>query len=149
MYKYFILSLLLFGCRTSHEIIPTAPSNPLISFFTLFISKEKEEYALQLVNRKDAAGTMKKSLRDNFQGTHALKLVAYSGKQIVDSLKIEHPLYKHIESQEANGTFFAKDTVLNSAKFTVRFQTTLPITEIKSLELTRNESVGKWITLKL
>lgn len=51
-----------------------------------------------------------------------LTIAGYNDGKQIDSIIIEHPLYKHLEYLDGKNMLAAKDTVLQHAEFFVRLQ---------------------------
>lgn len=110
----------------------------LISFLVLSIHKDtiSSTHVVEFVSKKENTGVIKK--QNSFPTKYYLTIYAYSGKHIVDSLFLEHPLYKHIEYVDENKNFAVKDTIINRADFFVRLQG--HFNEIRIFETLKNKS---------
>lgn len=122
-----ILSMLLIlSCHASKpdkKNVQNQNNEPnVISFLMFSIYKDtiSSTNLVTLIKKTESAGKIKK--QRNFLTKNYLTIYSYSGKIIVDSLLIEHPLYKHLEYVDANKNFVVKDTIINSADFFVRLQ---------------------------
>ena len=108
------------------------------SWFYIF-NIHKDYYSstniIELVSKKEIAGKMKTESTN--RSANYLTIYLYSGKQLVDSLSMDHPLYKHYEYAGQNGTFKYKDTIINNADFVLRAQR--DINEIKIFEILKNQ----------
>jgi hypothetical protein len=107
------------------------------SFFVFNIHKDGNNSTniVELVSKKEIAGKMK--TENTNRNPNYLTLYLYSGKQLVDTVAMDHPLYKHYEYIGQNGTFAFKDTVIDNADFVIRTQKN--INEIKIFETLKNQ----------
>jgi hypothetical protein len=118
----------------------------LITFLVLNIHMDtiKSQNIVEFVSKKESTGVIKK--QHSFPTKYYLTIYAYSGKHIIDSLILEHPLYKHIEYVDENKNFAVMDTIIKSAEFFVRLQG--HFNEIKIFETLKNKSTQKLNTIK-
>jgi hypothetical protein len=58
----------------------------------------------------------------------------YSGNVVLDSVKVEHPLYRHLEFVSGEKSMSSKDTLVDNADFFIRFQTQKNVNEIRITE---------------
>lgn len=134
MNRLFFFLLILAACKNSQEIIPEVKNaEPKILFVGLKIKRNApdKQPILQLVQQTEVIGQFKKTNQTSFNHPNFLTLYAYQKEVLIDSVKIEHPLYKHFEFIDDHSKFSVKDTVIGQADFFVRFQATSKITEIK------------------
>ena len=117
----------------------------LISFLIFSIQKDtnNSKNIVEFVKKIESIGVLKKQY--SIPTKYYLTIYAYSGKHIIDSLILEHPLYKHFEYIDENENFATKDTVINHAEFFVRLQGRFD--EIKIFE-TLNRPTQKLCTMK-
>lgn len=146
-----ILSLLLMmSCSVSKQNISSLEIDKkepnLISFLVLNIYRDtiSSTNVIEFISKIESTGAIKK--QHSFPTQYYLTFYAYSGKHIVDSLIIEHPLYKHLEYVDENRNFAVKDTIINHAEFFVRLQG--HFNEIKIFETLKNKSPIKLNTIK-
>lgn len=120
-----------------------------ISFLVFNIHKDTRETAptITLLSRQESAGTIKKQPEIN--GPAYLTLYIYSNRHMVDSVRVDHPLYKHLEYPGDDHQFISKDTLITNADFFVRFQTEEPADEIRITETIASGEVRKLSTIKL
>ena len=78
-----------------------------------------------------------------------LTLYLYNNRHLADSVRVEHPLYKHYEYLDAENKLAAKDMVLDKADFIVRFQTAEPTNRIAVMETLKNAGTRQLSTIKL
>ena len=118
----------------------------LITFLVLNIHRDtiSSTNVVEFVSKIESTGKIKK--QHIFTTENYLTIYSYSGKHIVDSLILEHPLYKHLEYVDENNNFAVKDTVINSAEFFVRVQGHFK--EIKIFETLKNRSTKQLNTIK-
>lgn len=60
--------------------------------------------------------------------------ILYEGNKAIDSVRLEHPLHKHVEYLDANNQMGMKEVHLQEAEFSVRFQLKGQGNKIKVLE---------------
>lgn len=103
--------------------------------FTIHKNNNNSTNIVELVSKKEIVGKMKTESTN--RSSNYLTLYLYSGKRLVDTVAIDHPLYKHYEYIGKNGTFAYKDTVIDNADFVIRTQKN--INEIKIFETLKNQ----------
>lgn len=138
-----LFQVLIIGCGASNnnnsnlETEDKEPEPNLSYFFVFNIHKNNNNSAnmVELVSKKEIAGKMK--TESTKKGSNYLTLFLYSGKQLIDTVAIDHPLYKHYEYIGTNGTFAYKDTLLDNADFVIRTQKN--INEIQIFETLKNQ----------
>ena len=118
----------------------------LISFIVLKIHNDtiSSTRVVKYISKKESTGEIKK--QHTLPGKYYLTIYTYTGKHLVDSLILEHPLYKHIEYVDEHKKFAVKDTVINSAEFFVRLQG--HFNEIKIFETIKNKSPQQLNSIK-
>ena len=141
--------LLIISCNVSEQSKSSWENDRkepnLISFLILSIQKDtnNSKNIVEFVKKIESIGVLKKQYP--IPTKYYLTIYAYSGKHIIDSLTLEHPLYKHFEYIDENENFATKDTVINHAEFFVRLQGRFD--EIKIFE-TLNRPTQKLCTMK-
>ncbi|MBK7959018.1 MAG: hypothetical protein IPK03_13540 [Bacteroidetes bacterium] len=137
-----ILSIFFFfisACGTSkvsesnNEIQATQPSIYFLTF-KIFRRENSKMNAVELVNKTLTAGTMKGKDPEARQFANNLIIFYYRKSLLLDSLIIDHPLYKHLEYTDESRKFAVKDTMLPSADFFFRFQTAQMADELSIVE---------------
>lgn len=104
-------------------------------FFVFNIHKNNSTNIVDLVSKNKIAGKIKTESTN--RNPNYLTLYLYSDKQLIDTVAMDHPLYKHYEYMNQNGTFTFKDTVIDTADFAIRTQNN--INEIKIFETLKNQ----------
>jgi hypothetical protein len=146
----FLSLLLMMSCSLSKQNKSSLENDKkepnLISFLVLNIHMDtiNSKNVVEFVSKKESIGVIKK--QNSFPTNYYLTIYAYSGKHIIDSLILEHPLYKHIEYVDVNKNFAVMDTIINRAEFFVRLQG--HFNEIKIFETLKNKSTQKLNTIK-
>lgn len=149
MKKYIFIILLLQllnACKPvkpiSEELEIENRNDNIISFLVLNICNDSKtnKKTVKLINKSEAIGTFKK--QQNAPSLNYLTIYSYSKKQIVDSLILEHPLYKHFEYLNDSNNFEVKDTIIDNSDFYIRLQNKCD--EIKIFE-TINANSTKFI----
>jgi hypothetical protein len=125
------------------------PAAQIIHFVTFNIRKDagNELPKVSLISHKTAEGVLKKQPGWNQQPY--LTCYLFQEKLLIDSLRIEHPLYKHLEYPGDEGRMGSKDTVVSSADFTIRFQTEAVVSEVQITETLRTQTSHPLSTIKL
>ena len=104
---------------------------------------------VRLISRAAGSGTLKKKENNEAYPSNYLTVYLYHRRQLTDSLRIVHPLYKHYEYLDNENKLAAKDTVIGKADFIVRFQTEKPTTEIRITETFVNKTTRQLSIIKL
>lgn len=142
--KYIILILLqilIQACGVSKNTsnlenkIKEPQSN--ISWFYVFnIYKDNmDTNIVQLISKKEIDGKIK--TESTSRSTNNLTFYLFSDKQLIDTVSIDHPLYKRYEYPNLDGSLKYKDTIINNADFVLRTQS--DIDEIKVFESLKKE----------
>lgn len=138
-----LFQVLIISCGVSNnnnsnlETEAKEPEPNLSYFFVFNIHKSNTNSTniVELVSKKEIVGKMKTESTN--RSSNYLTLHLYSGKRLVDTVAIDHPLYKHYEYIDKNGAFAYKDTVIDNADFVIRTQKN--INEIKIFETLQNQ----------
>lgn len=118
------------------EVKETQPNLSWFYIFTIHRDNSSPTNIVELVSKKEIAGKMK--TESTHRSVNYLTVYLYSGKQLVDTLSMDHPLYKHYEYVGENGAFKYKDTLINNSDFVLRTQR--DINEIKIFETLKNQA---------
>jgi len=123
----------------------------LIQFLVLSIHQEPRSAApvVKLLSKSTGNGVLKKQGASGLRSGNYLMMYVYHNQQLYDSIRLEHPLYKHFEYLNAENQLSVKDTVLHKADFFVRFQITATVTEVRISETLRNAGTRQISTIKL
>lgn len=138
-----LFQILIISCGASNNNnsnleTESREAEPNLSYFFVFnIHKNNNNSTniVELVSKKEIVGKMKTESTN--RSSNYLTLHLYSGKRLIDTVAIDHPLYKHYEYIGKNGTFAYKDTVIDNADFVIRTQKN--INEIKIFETLKNQ----------
>lgn len=138
-----LFSILIMSCGASNhnnsnletEIKEPEPNQSWFFVYNIHKDDKNSTNIVELVSQKEITGKMKTESKN--RSPNYLTLYLYSGKQLIDTVAMDHPLYKHYEYIGQNGTFSFKDTVLNNADFVIRTQKN--INEIKIFETLKNQ----------
>lgn len=98
------------------------------------IQKQDTGVAVSILNKTESPGALKIN-RNSHHGPSYLQVYTWRNHQAVDSMAIEHPLYKHLEYVNTDGRFSTKDTVLGEAEFLLRMQVRGDHNEVHILEV--------------
>lgn len=117
-----------------------------ITFLFLKIKKDPNgtKNLVELVDIKESTGRIKD--HRIYTAPYYLSIYALSGDQIVDSLALKHPLYKHLEYIDENQKFAFKDTIVQSEDFFVRLQGNF--NKLKIFETLKNKPTKLLKTIK-
>jgi hypothetical protein len=77
---------------------------------------------IQVQDLLKSPGTLKKQATQPFLAEPYLSCIFYAGQVRIDSLHLEHPLYKHLEYVNAHNQLAQKAVKLDKSEFFVRFQ---------------------------
>lgn len=136
--------MLIVGCGVSNQNTSNVEKESensqsnLSLFFVLNIRNGNENAAnvVELISKNEIAGKMK--TESAIRSPNYLTFYLYSDKQLVDSVSIDHPLYKHFEYPDSDGSFRYKDTIIDNADFVLRAEST--INEIQVFETLKEQS---------
>jgi hypothetical protein len=158
--KNILFLILLSSCtliretRTNSAIVPLNPvkaggnEKPIV-FAVLKIKKDSAtaKTNVGLVSIIETAGTVKAKKHNLYE--NYLTIFLYNNSKLVDSLTIEHPLFKHVEYLDDMNSFRAKEIELDSAEFFIRMQLERNSSEIRIFETLKNKSKEELNTIKL
>lgn len=115
-----------------------------IVFAVLNIHKNSanNQNLISLVSKTQTPGIIKKQKPELSRTDTYLSVSVYNKNILLDSIAIDHPLYKHLEYITADHTFATKDTILDQAEFFIRFQSRGNLNELRITE-TINHQPGK------
>lgn len=142
--KYIILILLqilIQACGVSNKNTSNLeneikePQSNISWFYVFNIYKDDDTNIVQLISKKEIDGKMK--TESTSRSTNNLTFYLFLDKQLIDTVSIDHPLYKRYEYANLDGTLKYKDTIINNADFVLRTQSN--INEIKVFETLKKE----------
>ena len=150
MRAIFLFYILLVSCTVSrkNDSSTNTDSNSIV-FVTLSIHKDStnSKHIIELLSKTQSSGKIKN--QNSFHSENYLSIYIYNNNKLVDTMTIEHPLYKHLEYLNAKNTFSVKDTVLDRAEFFIRVQTHGNSNEIRIFETIKNKTKNELTTIKL
>jgi hypothetical protein len=122
-----------------------------IVFMVLNIRRDliDNKHIIKLVSKTECNGKIKNQPKNILCSGNYLTIYQYNDKNIVDSIILEHPLYKHFEYLDDNDNFSVKDTIIDKADFFFRIQAESNTTKLKILETLKNKSREELITIEL
>jgi hypothetical protein len=150
MIKSFALLFILFtSCKAVESGGGIADSNTIM-FLLLNMQRDSgtDKNAITLIDKKESTGKLKTHTTRLLYNDNYLWVYIYNNKTVVDSMQIEHPLYKHIEYLNADNTFAVLDTVLNEAQFFLRFQAPQTSGQIKIVETLKGKTEKYSVIIK-
>ena len=147
-----LFPILIMSCGVSNhnnsnfepEIKEPEPNKSWFFVFNIRKDNTNSTNIVELVSKNEISGKIKTESTN--RNPNYLTLYLYSGKQLIDTVAIDHPLYKHYEYIDQNGTFAFKDTIINNADFVLRTQKN--ISEIILFETLKNHP-KKQLTKKI
>lgn len=136
------LFILITSCHTARNTENDEKNS--VVFAVLNIQKDPvlEKSVIKLVSKTQTPGTIKKQNQQPHRGDTYLSISVYNKIELLDSMTIDHPLYKHLEYVTADHTFESRDTVLDQSEFFIRFQSKGNSVELRIKE-TINNQTGK------
>ncbi|TRX30624.1 hypothetical protein FNW52_19935 [Flavobacterium sp. ZT3R18] len=138
-----LFPILIMSCGVSNhnnsnletETKEPEPNQSLFFVFNIHKDNNNSTNIVELVSKNEIIGKIKTESTN--RSPNYLTLYLYSGKQLIDTVAMDHPLYKHYEYMSQDGTFSYKDTIINNADFVIRTQKN--INEIKIFETLKNQ----------
>lgn len=148
--KSLLFLLILFSCCRSALKNENIESDTIV-FAVLNIHKNSTDSksTIHLVSKTQTAGKLKTQNLNPVHTDNYLSVYVYNNKKLIDSMTIEHPLYKHIEYLTEDDTFAVKDTILDQSEFFIRFQTIGKSNELRISETIKNKTAKEQTILKL
>lgn len=125
--------------------------NNTFLFVLLSVSKDSSSTKnnVVLLNKTQNPGKLKSKNNITSHSENYLTINVFNENILIDSMTIEHPLYKHIEYLDENNSFAVKDTLINNAEFFLRLQTKGTKNEIRIFETLKNKQREKLTIIKL
>jgi hypothetical protein len=151
IFKLVGIIALLAACNVVPPKEPTPhPDTPTIVFSVLQILRPspEEPSRIQLLETQASPGKLKKKSEAPLSFTHYLGIGIYRNGIRMDTLTLEHPLYKHIEYVNDQGELAVLDTMLTKADFFIRFQSLGAANEIRIFETVNKIRLDTPITIK-
>ncbi len=148
--KSILFLLILFSCCRSALKNENRDSDTIVfAVINIHKSSTDSKSIMNLVSTTQTAGKLKIQNQNPVLTDNYLSVYVYNNKKLIDSMSIEHPLYKHIEYWTADNTFAVKDTILDQSEFFIRFQTSGDSNELKISETIKNKTIKDQTILKL
>ncbi len=107
--------------RTSNPVITPAEDKLMFVVMAIEQNELEKKNNISFISKTPAQGRIKGQTRIP-STANCLTIYHYSGKKLLDSLVLEHPLYKHFEYFNEQHQFAIKDTVLKREEFFFRIQ---------------------------
>jgi len=151
--KYLLILLILSSCRAAqkqHDPITPAEADVIV-FVTFNIHKDSisNKNNIEMISKTRCSGTIKKQPEKIVNAENFLTVYIYDHKNLVDSIIMAHPLYKHFEYIDENNHFAVKDTVIDKADFFLRVQAPGTSGRMSIFETLKNHSKEELTTIKL
>lgn len=147
-----LLLLVLASCSLTkqNESNKNTESNSIV-FVVLCIHKDSNntKHIVELVSKTQSIGKIKNQNKNTFHSGNYLTIYIYNDKNLIDTMTIQHPLYKHIEYLDENNTFAVEDTLVDKTEFFFRIQTQGNSNTIRVFETLKNKPREELITIKL
>ena len=149
---FILLSIILTSCtstKTTESSIPNSSENA-IYFLVFKISKDslQEKSSIELVSTTKSIGKFKNDNLDHIDSENYLTFDLYEQDQLINTILLEHPLYKNVEYVEGN-TFATKSIELNTEEFFVRIQMKGNSNKIKVSETLKDSIKKELLSIKL
>ena len=104
---------------------------------------------IELIKTIKTDGVLKKDFETETNEDNFLTIELYNDNKIEKEIKIDHPLFKEIESFDDNNKIIKKSVVLDSAEFTIRLQIKNSNSNFRILESLKNKSIKELFTSKI
>ncbi|HUH74703.1 MAG TPA: hypothetical protein VLZ75_09865 [Chitinophagales bacterium] len=147
-----LLSIFLTSC-TSTKLIEDAPINyseGVIYFLVFNISQDTalKNSTIHLTSKINSVGEIKNNFQEHIDSENYLKVEVYDKDLLINTIIIEHPLYKNIEyfDEEKLSTKFIE---LDSADFFIRLQVNNPSNVINISEVLNHSTPVELLKIKL
>jgi hypothetical protein len=150
-----IVALFFSGCISQKEEnintqINEKISEEQIAFLTFKICNnvEKNINEIQLLNKKIVAGNLKKGGEEAINYVNYLEFQIYNNGEYVNSIKIEHPLYKFVEYFD-DMEFHSKIIEQKEQEFFIRLSIKSSSTKIIIKEKIKDNKLNELLTINL
>jgi hypothetical protein len=129
----FHIAIILMSCGHAKEAALEKPDKESIVFVVMKIERSAEtgNSLVSLVSRTESEGRIKKNYANAAHTANFLVIAGYNEKLKVDSIFLEHPLYRHLEYLDDKDMLAVRDTVLQQAEFFVRLQARGPLSKLR------------------
>jgi hypothetical protein len=147
-----LFSIFLVSCISikDQEINRTLDNNAIV-FLVFNIHKDtvSAKNIVELVSKKQSSGKIKDQKTSTVHFENYLSLFLYNNKKLIDSMTIEHPLYKHLEYLDSANMLTVKDVILDKAEFFIRLQLRSEPDQIRFFEMSGNNGRKELNIIKL
>lgn len=147
-----LLSIFLTSC-TSTKLIEDAPINyseGVIYFLVFNISQDTalKNSTIHLTSKINSVGEIKNNFQEHIDSENYLKVEVYDKDLLINTIIVEHPLYKNIEyfDEEKLSTKFIE---LDSTDFFIRLQINSPSNVINISEVLNHSTPVELLKIKL
>ena len=137
---------ILFSCAATPIDSPLQPEKKEIIqdeivFLTFRISKDSilKINTITLLNQKISFGKMKAVDQDKVSSNNYLQIELSENQQLIKTLILEHPLFKHVEYPDESGKMVSKNIEANQDDFFFRIQKQKSPIQVKIFEVLANQ----------
>lgn len=122
-----------------------------IVFFIFRIDKnaDTDKNQIKLLNTIRKVGLVKKDLKSGITSVNILTIRVYYNNQIIETIQMNHPLYKEIEYFHESNVINKKNIESNSEDFSIRLQIKNSNSIIKIFETLKNQPERELISQKI
>jgi len=152
---FLLITIIFISCLSTKNANDHQNKNPQavkseIVFLTLRIRNDsiQQKNVIEFVNKTKSEGKIKTSKQTENVFENFLTIDVYEKDELVNSMVIEHPLFKRFEFQNGD-SLASKNVELKSQEFFIRFQINDPSTELKIYETLKNDTKRVLTTIKL
>lgn len=150
-----LLSIILTSCSLSRRTesnentIQNNDKNEIV-FLVLKISEDsiQGKNVIEFVSKTKTAGTIKDYRQDHNDYGNYLTIDVYEQNKLINTIIIEHPLYKRVEYFDGN-VLTSKSIELAEQDFFIRMQMTGKSTKIRIYETLKNTIKKEMTTIQL
>ena len=152
---FFILAVLfLSSCKCvqkSRSDISNTQYPDSICFLVFNINKDStlNKSNINLISKIKTEGKIKSENQDNINSDNYLTIEVFEAGKLINTITINHPLYKNIEYVDDNNELKSKYIELEKNDFFIRLQQNAASTKIRISESLKNKEKQELIIIKL
>jgi hypothetical protein len=123
-YVVFFLILLTSCVAKRAQVEKTIPLKDRILFLVFNASRDSSSSntKINLIKQIESVGKLKQTKSHSEAGANYLLFQFFQKGNLLDTVKVEHPLVKHFEYQDERNQMAVKDTMILNCEFFHRFQ---------------------------
>ena len=149
LWNCFILISVIFSCRSSkqvpaevhpsdHPVATSSVEKIVFVNFKIRADSIHHQNSIEVINTVFSEGHLKNNSAGNIRSANKLTCFLYENNAPVDSVTLEHPLYRVYEYMNERSEMVLKETRETAAEFFVRFQIREKTDKIKVMETVNN-----------